>query len=423
MAELQEVSGNSQALLAIPKKHLPGEFILRFNYKEKEGSTPYPSEKHIFLNKQDVELWVHPMFANNSDSTWFGKGEIENTTFARFSKENGKQKEKLTLLQNFLLNYDDPLSAFYRQGITEYEKRRIRYNDWLNQQAEKEKTTFVSRTFSFHFVPPIQWTGTEEERKKSVMEHYFDGASFSDPLITRTADLKEWMNGYVNLYGASATTVALRDSLFTLAGKRAIEKARAGHPEVYGWMVDYFYNGYESFGIAKGMQMLQTYIDDPACLTTKRKAITIRLQGMKSLVPGSVAPDFALQDPGGKGTSFHAYPGSRPYKLVLFWSADCGHCKDLLNTLYPWYKKQGQQTLDVIALSMDQSATEIRSWKTLTERLPGWMHLRPEGGINSREAKDYFILSTPFMVLVDARTNTIVGLPENVNELSALLKP
>jgi hypothetical protein len=51
------------------------------------------------------------------------------------------------------------------------------------------------------------------------------------------------------------------------------------------------------------------------------------------------------------------------------------------------------------------------------------MHLRPEGGINSREAKDYFILSTPFMVLVDARTNTIVGLPENVNELSALLKP
>jgi hypothetical protein len=165
------------------------------------------------------------------------KGETENTTFARFSKENSQRKEKLALLQNFLLQYDDPSSSFYQQGITEYEKRRTGYNDWLNQQAEKEKTTFVSRTFSFHFVPPIQWTGTEEERKKSVMEHYFDGASFSDPLITRTADLKEWMNGYVNLYGASATTVALRDSLFTLAVNGPL-KSRAGHPRsTGGWWI------------------------------------------------------------------------------------------------------------------------------------------------------------------------------------------
>jgi hypothetical protein len=74
VVEVNKVVANSQASLAIHKEHLPGEFILRFDYKEKESSTPYPSEKHIFLKNQNAELWVHPMFANNSDSTWFGKG-------------------------------------------------------------------------------------------------------------------------------------------------------------------------------------------------------------------------------------------------------------------------------------------------------------------------------------------------------------
>jgi len=69
--------------------------------------------------------------------------------------------------------------------------------------------------------------------------------------------MKEWMDGFVNFNGELATSVNLRDSIFTLAGKTAIEKARTGHPMVYGWMVDYFFKGYESFNITKGIEMLQ----------------------------------------------------------------------------------------------------------------------------------------------------------------------
>jgi hypothetical protein len=80
---------------------------LRFDYKEKEASTPYPAEKYVFINDQNLEIWVNPIYCNNTDSTWFQKNERENTTFTRFSKENGSRKEKLGLLQNFLMNYDD----------------------------------------------------------------------------------------------------------------------------------------------------------------------------------------------------------------------------------------------------------------------------------------------------------------------------
>jgi hypothetical protein len=57
------------------KSSLPGEFVLRFDYKENKESTPYPSEKYIFINNQDLELWVRPQYCNNADSTWFQPDE------------------------------------------------------------------------------------------------------------------------------------------------------------------------------------------------------------------------------------------------------------------------------------------------------------------------------------------------------------
>jgi thiol-disulfide isomerase/thioredoxin len=306
--------------------------------------------------------------------------------------------------------------------MLEYEKRRQAYNKWLAVQIENNKAAFVSNTFRFHYVPMIAFKGSEAARRQSAIDHYFDGMDFKDPAITKTTDIKEWMNNYVNAYGLSATTIALRDSLFTTAGKIAIEKARKGHPLVYGWMVDYFYNGYESFNMAAGIKMLETYLADPNCLTTKKQAIAERLSGLETLKPGATAPNFNVTDNSGNATPFSNYKTEGEYKLVLFWSADCSHCKELMKQLYPWYKQYGNKKVDVFALSVDQSEREVQTWKDAIRELQGWKHMRPEGGINSKEAKAYYILSTPLMVLVENKTNKIVALPETVQQLSNAMK-
>jgi len=36
------------ATLTAPKDNLPGQFVLRFDYVEKEGSAPYPSKLYFF---------------------------------------------------------------------------------------------------------------------------------------------------------------------------------------------------------------------------------------------------------------------------------------------------------------------------------------------------------------------------------------
>ena len=130
--------------ITVSKHNLPGEFVLRFDYKDNETSTPYPSEKHIVISNQNLELWVNPPYCNNEDSAHFQKGEKENSLFARFSKENGKQKSQLALLQNFLTNYDNAQSKFYQQGIEEYEKRRSKYNQWIREQSTQYNALFIS---------------------------------------------------------------------------------------------------------------------------------------------------------------------------------------------------------------------------------------------------------------------------------------
>ena len=412
------IPNGGTTVLTIPGERLPGEFVLRFDYRENESSTPYPSEKNIFINQQELELWVSPKYCNNPDSTRFQKNEKENGSFMNFSKENGKKKEKIGVLQNFLMSYDDTQSPFYQQGIVEYEKRRGEYNDWLSERALQDKALFISSLYHFQYVPKFAFTGSESDRLSNLIEHYFDGMDFKDPMIIRTAEINKWMDGYVNLYGQMATTVALRDSLFPLAGKRAIEAAKKGDPLVYGWMVDYFYRGYESNAIDAGMKALEPYLDDPGCLTTKRQEIERRLKGMENLVTGNNAPDFSLKDTTGNLFQLSKFKAPSKYVLVLFWSAGCSHCVETVDQLYPYQNTpEMRKKISVVAVSLDETDDEIKAWEKKVRQLSGWTHMRAPEGVRSKVAADYYVLATPVMVLLDAKTMNIVSTPNTVLEL------
>ncbi len=418
IVEVPGIKDGETTKITVTSDHLPGEFVLRFDYRDKESSTPYPSEKNLFINAQNLELWVSPKYCNNSDSTHFQVGELENAAFASFSKENSKQKDKLALLQNFLLNYDDTQSAFYQQGINEYEQRRQSYNQWLAAREQQDKALFVSNLYDFQYVPETSWNGTETDRIESLIKHYFDGMDFKDPLLVKTAELNKWMDGYVNLYGRQSTTVALRDSLFPIAGRAAIEKAKRGHPLIYGWMVDYFYKGYETNGITAGMKILKPYLNDTNCLTSKRQEIARRLKGMETLVPGTKAPDISLKDSDGNFFELNTFETSAKYILLLFWSADCSHCVKMVDQLYPWHQQtETRQKIAVVAISLDETDIEVKVWDKKIKGLSGWKHMRGSDGIRSKVAADYFVLATPFMVLIDEKTREIIDTPNTLEEL------
>ena len=424
ITEINSVSSGATAHLDVDKQYLPGEFVLRFDYKEDSASRPYPSEKRLLIGVRNIELWVNPKYCNNADSTYFQPGELENTSYMTFAEESFRQKEKIALLQDFLMNYDDTKSKFFKQGIREYEKRRKAYNQWLTAMMGQDRELFAGSLYGFEYIPLTNWKGTEKERIISMTGHYFDGIDFSDSSVIRTSQMTRWIDNYVNLHGQLAKSVALRDSIIPEAARKAIEQARKGHPEVYGWMVDYFYRGFEVNNIPAGMKALEPYLDDPSCLTSKRKEIERRLQGMETLVKGSIAPDIELKDEMGQQFSLYRNSFSSPFLLLLFWSADCSHCREVIDGLHPWQQNPLiKSQLSVVAISLDETESEVRAWQKAKISYSGWKHLRAEEGVRSKVAADYYILSTPQMILLDTATKKIIDLPNTLTELKATIQP
>lgn len=129
-----------------------------------------------------------------------------------------------------------------------------------------------------------------------------------------------------------------------------------------------------------------------------------------------------MRDAANNEFDLNAYRTNEKYILLLFWSADCSHCKEMVGQLYPWSQQtEVLQKLDIIAISMDETDTEVQAWKQKFPELTGWIHLRAEEGLRSKVANDYFILSVPVMILLDAKTKEIIALPETLEQLSKFI--
>lgn len=405
--------------LNIDKSALPGEFVVRYDYKVKPTDNPYPAEQTIIIGTQPVEMSVSPVYSNNKDSVFFNSNETENTLLARFRKDNAAKRQPLTALQGFLLGYDDKSTALYTNGQSTYEQRRNNYNEWLQQLTKLNKNSFASNAFGFERIAVMDFNATDSVKLRNAITHYFDGVDLSSSTIVRSSQLSKFIDGYVKMNAQFLKKDSQRDSLFTAIAIAAMEKAKAGSPEVYGFMADYFYRGFEKNAMSEPMKALEPYISDPRCLTADRQQINIRLAGLKSLAIGTAAPNFELVDSStGKTTAFKDYTAGGKYKLLLFWSASCSHCTDLAAQLYPYSNQPSIKGLvDVVAFSIDESPFEIGLWKTKEAEMPSWRHQRGNHGLSSKAAQQYFVLSTPTMVLVDANTNKIAALPTTFAEL------
>jgi len=418
-----DVKDGETAILKIPVKYVPGEFLLRLDYRGKETDHPYPAERSFFINKQNIELSIDPPYINNAEKTKLAADETENTAYLAFMKENIERRSPIDFLKQLLLTYDRPESKFYARAVKEFENRRAEYNAWVNAQAKKYQDLYVGRLFRFQHIPDMKWGGTPKEQHARLLKNYFDGIDFNDPLIIGSRELSMLMDGYVGLYSMQAATEKSHSELLTEAGRVACEKASRGNPKVYGWVVDYFYNGYETYGIEEGMAVLEKHINNPNCHAKKKQQIIKRLEGIKRLSLGAVSPDFAASDAEGNNFEFHKWEVTAPYKLLLFWSSDCAACRKLADALARWRSDPvNKAKLDIAAVSLNETEKETRAWEKAIDSFPDWKHLSVKGGINAPVANDYAVLSTPVMFLVDNKDNTIAMVPRNIDELTKFLE-
>lgn len=408
----------SKAQIKLEDKDLPGQFILRFDYKKQTGDQPSPVEIPIFLGKRNITWEINPMYASGDslDLT----NDPENYLFRYFSQQNVVKRKKMEALENVILQFGISNKSMFKQVVKEYEKQRLNYNAWIDSLIFKNNELFVSHLLQISKVPETNWKLFGNDLIQNKIDHFLDFVDFNDSLLPRLQDMNAMMNRYMVMHsGLSKSKEELKD-IFVSTGEYLLQKTSTGHPLVYGWMADFFYRGYEQFNIDEGMTMLKKHIDNPNCLTQKRQAIETRLKGMDKLIPGKPAPDFEMILPSGEKTNFYDFKGQQnKYKLLLFWSADCPHCISLAHQLFEWYNQASHKGwMDIIAINLDKSDNLIK-WESEKQQLKGWTHIHPENDINSEVASKYAILSTPILFLINSKSHQII---ETGSELETIKK-
>jgi thiol-disulfide isomerase/thioredoxin len=232
--------------------------------------------------------------------------------------------------------------------------------------------------------------------------HYWDEIDLSDERLLRTPVFNSKIEKFFTkvIYQIPDTIVKEAD-LF-------IEKTRA-NKEVFKYVVWYLTFKYETSKIMGFdeifVHMVDNYYANGEAYwadSTVVKSISEQADGLRRILIGEKAPELILIDTSASFVSLHHIDA--PYLILLFYEADCGHCKIEIDALLK-AKKESIIKFEVFAVCTD---TSMVKWKNLIHsKKMDWINVNGTRSIQGNYHDLYNISMTPTLFLLDDSKNII----------------
>ncbi|SKB42095.1 peroxiredoxin family protein [Daejeonella lutea] len=171
-------------------------------------------------------------------------------------------------------------------------------------------------------------------------------------------------------------------------------------------------------------QQLIKYAEEIKPKFPKNKAVTMfvkKMEGIKTVSVGQMAPDFALNNPEGIPIKLSEYKGK--YVLLDFWASWCGPCREENPNIVKQHQAFAAKGFDVLGVSLDDDKGDwMRAIRYDNLR---WNHVSDLKRWDSEIAALYKVEGIPASFMID-RTGKIVAKnlrgPELEKFLSETLK-
>lgn len=275
-------------------------------------------------------------------------------------------------------------------------------------------------------IPETDSTGkplTANDRFYYYMDHFFDNMPLDEDMIVRTP--KAIFYNRI-MYWLDKAMSGVPPEIIIKYVDKAIDKARPAK-ETFKWLVHTISEKYLQSPIMVYdeiyVHMVKKYYATGEAFWASPSVIeeqVIRAEKWEKLLVGKVAPELVMKDTLNTFHSLHAFPHN--YKLLLFWSPTCGHCKTEIPELYNVYKKYEEEYgIGVYAILSEPDDHTRKLWKEFIAKYNlDWLNIDGgEANVDWREVYD--IVTTPQAYLLD-KDNVIVAKKLNAEILENVIK-
>lgn len=331
------------------------------------------------------------------------KGSAQNSFFFDFHRQDNRVNEELDR-QSLLLD-SVAFDAYRRTAL-------MRLDSIKREMIARDPRMFLSKMMTCTReveVPMVDAQGdslTEPQLRYYYMTHYFDNMSFEDDALLRTprAVFADRVMRYFDRYlkYAEPDTICFYTDLFLNRAKQV--------PKIYQWALITLTQKYLQSNVmvhdAVYVHLVKKYYaaeDNTWSSPSSIESELTRANKWERLLVGKEAPELILYDTLRVPHSLHALPNR--WKLLVFWSPSCGHCKHIIPAIYDVFtRKHATYDLGVYAILSEPDDKTRQEWKQFLKEhemdSPTWVNL--DGGEANIDWHDvYDVTSTPQLYLLD----------------------
>ena len=357
------------------------------------------------------------------------KGSDDNMIFYEFERFMKTLSEKAVEIQDKIKasnsdsekeNLGDELKKLGDKRI-DYIKRIVENNPGLFV------STFLKATLDINVPdPPVLPDGKKDSTWQYYYyrDHYFDNFDYTDPRLLRTPLIEDKVMGFV-----TKVVPQIPDSIIVYVDK-LLDRSKADS-NVFRFMLITIFNHYAKSNIM-GMDAVYVNLADKYYINdswwSDKKFISDlkeRIEKTRPLLIGKTAPDMELMlvpsehfKQAENDTTLKRFPhiGSKitlhnleaKYLVLVFWEADCGHCKTAIPKLYEIYENElKNKDIKILAVSTLFGEEGKTKWVDFVNqhKLYDWMNAW--NPYSYQYKLDYDILSTPQFFILDKNKRII----------------
>lgn len=415
---LMRIVGQNRTIVDTAKTDLTGSFAFQL-----EKDFPVGMYAIIYGPAQIVEL-----IYNNESIRFISSGSdmqspvqivesIENLIYYDYLYLKGYNMYKMEVLEPAIQQYpkDD---EFYKTMLGEYAVLGEQIAERTEQLIRENPKTIAS-----HFIkadsPYLTDPELPEDLKKVFLKsHFFDNTDFNDTILIQSNVLTSKIIGYLSLYQKKEMTQEQMEANLLIAVDTILDKAIVNQL-VYEFTIDFLVDGFQAIGFEKGLEHLASKNQlEKFCENTERKAeLENKMELIKKLAIGKIAPDFSTKDLYGKQITLSEIKSKKT--VLVFWASWCPHCDEILPVLQRFYNPSNTDDLEVIAISLDRLETDVRA--SIGSDDYKWINIAELQGWDGPIVLDYGIAATPSLFVLD-ENKTIIAKPLNEFEIEKALK-